>query len=301
MSDAPQIGAWQRLTGGGGATLAVAGKYTAAAQLGSLTVWRDGDVLVTVDAPSAAPGRPRFIPDLGEPDRVHWGPTIVDLTVPEWDQLDGLLETVAPNVPRRPGRAGASVPRPTSYDWSPDGSAVLVARQETGAPQSLTASASLYDKDGTSAVPLWQGNDPGPVAGFVGRRWAVVGTRQPAVFDLGGRQLAVLDGRTPATRIEADARWARVLVVESSRLWMWDTGTWEAIGTADGRWLDATVTPDARFVLAVDFDGQLQMLDAALDAIGHVAVPRALDGVAVGTDRIVVAASGAVFAAPMSA
>lgn len=298
MSGMPEFGDWRALPGPGGATLAVAGDYIAAATLNSVSVWREGELLATANATAATPGRPRFVPAGDRPERVCWGTVSIDLAAGSRKGLDGLAGAVVPAaVPRIPDRGSASTPVATDFAWSADGSVVLVSRQETGAPQAISASATLYQPSGQPAARLWHESAAGPVAGLVTPHWAIVGSRRPSVFALGGDPLAVLDGATPPRRIETDLTAARVLTVESPALRLWETDSWTQVGTADGPWSDASVTPDGLLVLAIDFDGRLQVLDDALkpvSAVGSTA-PGWLDGVAVGTSAVAVASAGRVY------
>jgi hypothetical protein len=298
MTQVPRLGQWRALTGPAGASLAVAGDYIAAAGLDSLSVWRNGELLVTAQAGSATPGRPRFVLVDGQPHQVCWGTVIVDLPAATWRLLDGLSRAATPEpAPRIPGRGGASTPRPTDFAWSTDGSMVLVARQETGAPQSLTASAALLRPTGEVVVELWHGLDLGPVAGLVGPEWTVVGCRQPRVFSREGHPLTVLDGTTPPQRIESDAAEARVLTVEAPALHLWETSGWQPIASAQGLWADASISCDGAVVLAVDYDGRLQVLDRALRPAGQLEGPGPVQGISVGNDLVAVAAGGRVHCA----
>jgi hypothetical protein len=298
MSETP-IGDWQALTGPSGAALAVAGDYVAAARLDSLSVWRNGELLVNAAAGSATPGRPRFVPTGEQPEQVCWGTLIVDLTTATWRSLDALAKAVTPAAAPRTARGrAASSPRPTDFAWSTDGSIVLVSRQETGTPASLSASATLFSPAGEPVAELWHGLDAGPVAGLVSPGWAIVGARQPAVFSHQGDRLAVLDGTTPPRRIEADDAARRVLTVEASTLRLWDTRSWEPIAAAPGPWSGGAISADGEFVLALDYDGQLLVLDQALNRVVGLEVPGPPDGIAVGERLVAIAAGGRVYCAP---
>jgi hypothetical protein len=141
----PQVGAWQQLDGGHGATLAVAGDHTVSAQLGYITVWTGSRLVASAEAPSSTPGRPRVV----DGRSVLWGAAMLDVATGRLESLAGLRAAVVgtSTPPARPGFAppGSQV---SCYAWAPDGSAVLVARQETGPPQAVTASAALYHPGG---------------------------------------------------------------------------------------------------------------------------------------------------------
>jgi hypothetical protein len=315
----PQVGAWQQLDGGHGATLGVAGDHTVSAQLGYISMWTGSQLVASADAPAPTPGRPRIVAgptaasgagaaptDGGAPDpfsgeRVLWGAAVLDLATGRLESLAGLraavVGTSAP--PARPGFAppGSQV---SCYAWSPDGSVVLVARQETGPPQAVTASAALHHPGGEVLAELWHGNDLSPVAAWVGPSLAALGTRQSQVLGHDGSHRAELDGTTPPVRIEASGDERRLLVVENHRLRLWDTVSWSPVGTAAGQWLDAALTPDGALVVAVDFAGTLHALDQTLSPSTPLPAPGRVDGVAVTDDRIAVAIPGAVCTAPLS-
>lgn len=324
----PQVGTWQQLDGGHGATLAVGGDHTVAAQLGRITVWAGPDLVASAEAPAPTPGRPQVVwtatpgrrdgvpgPPPGEDDTttgdqredppagglVLWGASMLDLATGRLESLAGLRAAVVgtSTPPARPGFAPAGS-QVTCYAWAPDGSAVLVARQETGSPRAVTSSAALHHPGGGVVAELWEGNDLAPVAAWVGPSLVVVGTRQPLVLGHDGSRRAELDGATPPVRIAGSADEGRLLVVENHRLRVWDTAGWSPVGTAEGRWLDAALSPDGGLVVAVDFAGTLHALDETLTRSTPLPALGRVDSVAVDDHRIAVALSGAVHTAPLA-
>ncbi len=291
------LGPWEVLDGGYGATVAVAGEYTVAAQLGYLTAWARQRLVALVAAPAPAPGRPRVVVE-GDADRVYWGAGVLSLATGALAPLTGLAaETTGPVVPRS---AGHPAPGPTAatYAWSPDGSAVVVTAQHAGGPNLATASAVLRDASGRLLARLWEGSDVAPRAAWAGRTLLAVGTAAPQVFRPDGSRVGELAGVTPAVRIEASGDEARLLVVEHGQLTLWDTATWARVGSAPGQWLDADLAPDGQLVIAVDFAGALHALDGALAPAKPVALPEAAHdtalGVALDDNRVVAAFSGEV-------
>ena len=300
MTALPRLGDWRPLAGPSGARLAVAGDHVAAAGLDLLSVWSGGEPVLTTTTGTPAPSRPRFIGNRGgHPAQLSWGTTVVDLAEGTVRSLDPLAAAVTPEpVPRVPGHAVGS-PQLTDLAWSGDGSTVLLSCQTSGPSQSLSASATLYRSTGERVGELWRGLDLGPVAGLLGSDWAVVGCPQPVVCALDGTRLTVLAGATPPRRIDTDTAASRVLTVEAPMLRLWDTADWDLIAAAEGPWADACLGPDADWVLAVDYDGRLQVLDAALQLVERWEVPGPPDGIAVG-DRLVAAAiGGTVSCAPL--
>ena len=300
MTALPRLGDWRPLAGPCGARLAVAGDHVAAAGLDLLSVWSGGEPVLTTTAGTPAPSRPRFIGGReGQPAQLCWGTTVVDLTERTVRPLNALSLAVTPEpVPRVPGHAVGS-PRLTDLAWSRDGSTVLLSCQTSGPSQSLSASAILYRSTGERLAELWRGPDLGPVAGLLGSDWAVVGCPQPVVCALDGTRLAVLAGATPPRRIDTDSAASRVLTVEAPMLRLWDTADWELIAAAEGPWADACLGPDADWVLAVDYDGRLQVLDAALQPVERWEVPGPPDGIAVGNRVVAAAIGGTVSCAPL--
>jgi hypothetical protein len=119
------------------------------------------------------------------------------------------------------------------------------------------------------------------------------------VCSLSGTRLAVLAGATPPRRIDTDTAASRVLTVEAPMLRLWDTADWNLIAAAEGPWSDACLGPEAGWVLAVDYDGRLQMLDIALQLVEQWVVPGPLDGIAVGDQLMAAATGGTVCSAPL--
>ncbi|MET1004502.1 MAG: hypothetical protein ABWX96_03080 [Propionibacteriaceae bacterium] len=301
MSALPRLGDWRPLAGPSGARLAVAADLIAAAGLDRLSVWSGGQLLLTTTAGTPAPGWPRFIRDRkGRPSQLCWGTTVIDLAELTVRSLDPLAAALTPEpVPRVPGHAVESA-QLTDLAWSDDGSTVLLSCQTSGPSQSLSASATLYRSNGERVAELWHGPELAPVAGLLRSDWAVVGCPQAVVYALDGRRLAVLAGTTPPRRIDTDAAASGVLTVEAPMLRLWDSSDWGLVAAAEGPWADACLGPDADWVLAVGYDGQLQVLDTALRPVERWSVPGPPDGIAVG-DRLVAAAiGGTVWCAPLS-
>ncbi|MGH9215138.1 MAG: hypothetical protein ACRDZS_02700 [Acidimicrobiales bacterium] len=298
------IGPWRALDGGYGATVAVAGAYTVAAQLGYLTVWAGQRLVAHVTAQASAPGRPRIVQDRLAKDKVYWGPGVLDLASGRLALLASLAaETTGTVVPRGVGISPQGYSTAT-YAWSPDGSMVAVTAQHASGPHPPTASAVVRDNAGQLLATLWECPDIAPRAAWVGRTLVVIGTRQPGVFRRNGSRVVELDGATPPVRIEASSDETRLLMVEHTRLTLWDTATWAPVGIADGQWLDAALAPDGQLVIAVDFAGTLHTLDGTLASGPPLPAPGAALGGALGValddSRVVAAFPGEVHTAPLA-
>lgn len=293
------IGSWTPLHDGRGSRLALSSQRTAAAELRRLTVWSAGSRIAHVEAPVPEPGRPRFAGEF-----VLWGDGKFDITSGEYKRMPEILRAIGEgsSAPPTPSPLGEYVP--TTYAWGEDSEVLVVAAAWNGAPGPPPARAVLVNGSGHHQKALWEGSDVAPMAAWVGREVVVVGVRQPRVFDRDGCAVATLAEGVPAVRIEASADDTRLLVVEHGRLTVWDTASWKSLGTKRGAWLDATIDPIGRILVAADLQGRLQFtrVDRYLSVIADVTPPDPVRGVALGTDRLVAAfaAGAAVREAPLT-
>jgi hypothetical protein len=284
------FGAWTPLAGGYGTALGVHGAVTAAAQLGRITVWRDGEVVVRREAAVPSPGRPRV-----GAGRVLWGELALG--------LDGAEEHVAVHAALAAG-TGAPVHgspgvgfRPTLYAWAPDGERLVVVADNREEPPR----AVLIDRSGERLALLWEERDRPPEAAWAGASRLLLGTRDPRVFAADGRLENVLERGVPAMRVEADAAERRLLIAESNRITVWDAQTWTPETRWPGQWLDAALSPSGELVLAVDSGWRL-MAGRRGGEPQPVATPGAVAAVALGDDRAVIALAdaGGVLTAPLA-
>jgi hypothetical protein len=299
MTETAEEVSWQLLPGPAGATLAVADDVIAASSLSELAVWR-GDRISAVDARSPSPGRPRIIWGSTGRRRVFWGPHVVDVESGSVDVLDELrAATTTPPRPYVGGRGGGGG-RVAGYAWSPDGATVLVAMQDGGGSQSLAARAVLMTAAGQTVAPLWESSAIAPAAGWVATRFLVVGARPSVVFDLDGNPITELPGTSAPIRIEASADECVLLVAAHDQLARWDTATWTAT-SGPGPWLDAALAPDGELVAAIDFSGELSLLDRELRVVRRIALPPGPPtGVALGPNDLVVTVAGRAYVSALS-
>jgi hypothetical protein len=145
----------------------------------------------------------------------------------------------------------------TAHAWSPDGS-VAVAAGRRRDPGGSAAPVAAWQLDRTGPTTLWSGDDVPPVAVAIDGDIAVVGHRDPVVHRAGANPPTVLSAPTPPQRI--DIRSARLLLVGSGELSVWDLATGTMFGRATGTWVDACLTSDGETVLAVDMSGRLVRL-----------------------------------------
>ena len=260
---------WAALPGGVGSVLAVAGDVRVAAELSRLRAWRGLVPLWLAEAPEQNPGRPTIVAD-----RVCWGPYAVDL------DTGGLTE-----IPfARPAQGYLA----TAHAWSPDGSAAVAAgrRRDPGGSAPVVAAWRL---DPTGPTTLWSGDDVPAVSVAVDGDIAVVGHRDPVVHGAGATLSRVLNAPTPPQRI--DIRSARLLLVGSCELSVWDLGTGTLLGRTSGTWMDACLTPDGETVLAVDMSGRLVRLTASDGLRAATVEPQDTPMTAVATDGHVLLAA----------
>jgi hypothetical protein len=244
-----QINSWQTLPSEGGGSLGFAGDLMAVSGQARLCVWQGETRLAAIDASSPAPGKPRF-----SDDRVYWGPGFLDLTTSRYT----CLRAAQPEV--RPGGGE----RPYVYAWSSGGDRLVgsFSSSETDRPVRVT----LFDgQSGNRVATLWEGSGLAPAAAWLGRQAIVVGFGDPRVFDHSGSYLAdIALGGGSIAAIEATTDERRLIIVDLNRtVALIDTDTWEILDRWPGPWLHAGVSPDGRFLAALEPGGKLHF--ACLD------------------------------------
>jgi hypothetical protein len=109
------------------------------------------------------------------------------------------------------------------------------------------------------------------------------------VHGAGATPSRVLNAPTPPQRI--DIRSARLLLVGSGELSVWDLDTGTVLGRASGTWMDACLTPDGETVLAVDMSGRLVRLTVSDGLRAATVEPQDTPMTAVATDGHVLLAA----------
>ena len=283
------FGDWTPLAGGYGTALGVHGDVTAAAQLGRITVWKDGVIALQRDAPVPSPGRPRVTAD-----RVFWGELAL--------ALDGAEQRVAVAAALAagtgaPAHASPGVGfRPTAYAWARDGERLVVVADSREEP----ARAVLLDRSGERRALLWEERDRPPGAAWAGAGRLLLGTREPRVFGGDGQLENVLERGLPAVRVDGDDEDRRLLIAEPNRMTGRDAETWTPATRWPGHWLDAAISPSGELVLAVD--GEWRLLAGRPGGEPEpIAAPGAVAAVALDDGRAVIALAdaGGVFTAPL--
>lgn len=238
-----QITSWEMLPSEGGGSLTIAGDRMAVGGSARLSVWQGDTRIASVDAPSPAPGTPRFVGN-----RVYWGPGVVDLPSGKYTLFVGAQPAI------RPERGE----RPQVYTWSPQGDRLL-GSFSTGDPICPVRVTLFNGQTGTAVATLWEGSGLPPQAAWLGTDAVVVGFGDPRVFDHTGKYLGdiALGGATIAA-IEATTDERRLIAIDLNRTIAWiDSETWTVLDRWSGPWLHGTVSPDGRFVAVLEPWGKL--------------------------------------------
>jgi hypothetical protein len=127
----------------------------------------------------------------------------------------------------------------------------------------------------------------------------VVGFSDPRVFDHSGRQLGdIAIGAGIIAAIEATTDERRLIIVDLNRaVALIDTQTWEILDRWPGPWLHSSLSPDGRFLGALEPGGKLHF--ACLDGdrfrpAGQIAVDSRAITLAVAAGDIAVVGGGEV-------
>ena len=281
-----EIGTWTPIgPTQGGATIAIAGELTAVAGPGHVVVWTGMQRVCQVEAPCPAPGTPRF-----RNGQLLWGPGVLDLNTNSYE----VIEAACPQI--RPGGGQ----RPSIYAWSPNG-ARLVAGYSTGEADHQTR-VTLFDGIGGQPIAeLLRGNELPPQAVWVGREVAVVGFREPRLFSLA---TGAAQGMLPLdagiiTRLDADQDERFLIAVDLNRsVILIDQSRMTVVDRWEGRWQDAVISPDGRFLSALDMEGSMHfacLSDRGFQTLGEPDKSIRANSVALG-DNVIAVASGGVAA-----
>jgi hypothetical protein len=218
---------------------------------------------------------------------VLWGDAELSLESGDVRRLHDLPRALAADseVTEPPPGAGYRV---AAAAWSPAGDRLIVVGAWIGPPGPVPARALLLDGEGHELAVLWEGDGLAPEAVWAGAEQVVLGTREPRVFDRAGALVKVLDGETPAARVDGDA--GRLLICEHGELTVWSASGHERLAGWPGAWLDAAFVPGRGLVVALDLTGAafVVSLEAPAQAAESFALPDPARGIAIGGDRIAV-------------
>jgi hypothetical protein len=177
------------------------------------------------------------------------------------------------------------------HAWSAQGDRLLVS-YSTGNSARPTRVALFDAMTGHAVATLWHGIELPPQAAWVGRQAAVVGFRDLHVFDTSSgaeRGIVALDAGT-ITRLDADTAERRLVAVDLNRSIIWiDPHSWLVVDSWNGRWQDAAIAPDGRFIAALDLSGRLHfacLADGCFRPIGEASGTRYAGSVALTQNAI---------------
>lgn len=276
-----EAGAWTHLSPEGGSELAWSGSLLAVAGPAHLVVWDGGTRVMSVDAPVAAPGRPRFAGN-----SVHWGPLTIDLTS---KALSTRHAAVPPRDPRGEGE------RATEYAWTPDGQRLLAAFGGD------SPRVELFDANG-ARLPLWR---EGPArALWAGRSALVVAAQDLVVFEPGGAlrgRLAV--GPNPVV-LAATTDETRLLVVDLNQaLVLVRLADLSVVARWPGRFTHGSIDPEGRLVAGLEPGGVVRLARIGPSGLTELLTldgGRGATAVALSSSQLAVSGGGELRIAPLT-
>ncbi|SEW51364.1 WD40 repeat domain-containing protein [Chitinophaga arvensicola] len=268
---------WKTLTGGGGSRMILHGEYAVAAELHRITVWKKEQLWCqqTVDKPQ--PGFPRLVND-----QLYWGAGVMNLTTRQWQDIPGIWNTLASQA-----ATNYDGYTPTVFSWSPDAAVVAVSVKWTGQPGPPPAKVLLLNSEGQLLQTLWEDSDLPVAALYVSDKWILAGTRQFRLFDKDTFASRVIPEKLPAVKIDMTADEQRLLLLQYDHIGLWDAATGKEIHRWKGQWNDAAITPDGKYMIAVDFDGKAFRVHTDTPEERQVlSAPGAIFSVAADNDRL---------------
>jgi hypothetical protein len=249
------------------------------------------------------PGFPRLIGHL-----LYWGAGILDLQAKKWEDIPGIWTTLASEELQKNAANGAgytpdndtgytpigseAIPHgsgytPTVFSWAPDGSMVAVSVKWTGQPGPSPAKVLLLDRKGQLLHTLWEDSDLPVAALYISEKWILAGTRQLRFFDKGTFEATVIPEKLPAVKIEMTADEKQLLLLQYDHIGLWDAAAGKELHRWKGQWNDATITPDGKHIVAVDFEGKAYLINTAAPYERQpIAAPGAIFSVAADNDRL---------------
>jgi len=276
-----RIGAWQTVSSEGGDRVALDGNRIAVCGVARLSVWQDHTRLASADAPSPAPGAPRFLCS-----RVYWGPGLYDLESGTYQWL----ENTAPRAqPLQRERCHV-------YAWSPRGDWILGCFGTGDSAHSVRV--TLFNgRSGEKVADLSHGVGLPPQAAWIGEQAAVVGFRDLRVYGLSGEHLADVELHgADIVALDAAIGERRLMVVEQARAIHWiDTAAWSVQESWPGPWLSGAVSPDGQLAAALEPWGKLHFAfleDGHFKVAGHADADSSAITLALTRTRIATAGGG---------
>ncbi|MFX1708671.1 hypothetical protein PV783_32200 [Chitinophaga sp. CC14] len=241
---------WKTLAGNGGNKLVLKNNYIIAASLHQVTVWKEDKPLLQHHTDTQQPGFPTLIGD-----QLYWGTGVLDLAANVRHEIPGMQEAIRTAGGQYRASHGNEY-TPSVFAWAPDGSAVAVSVQWTGNPGPPPAKVLLLDKEGRLLQTLWEESNLPVAALYISDKWILAGTPQFRVFDKETFTATIIPEQLPAVRIEMTADEKQLLLLQHDHIGLWDTSTGKEMNRWKGNWNDATITPDGKYIVAVDFEGK---------------------------------------------
>lgn len=272
---------WITLTGNGGNKLVIKDHYCMAASLYQVTVWKHEQPLLQHHSDTPQPGFPTLTGD-----QLYWGASILDLAANVRHEIPGMQEAIRTAGGKYPVSHGNEY-TPVVFAWAPDGSAVAVSIKWTGNPGPPPAKVLLLDKEGRLLQTLWEDQNLPVTALHISDKWILAGTPQFRVFDKGTLKATIIPEELPAVRIEMTADEKQLLLLQYDHISLWDTVSGKEINQWKGNWNDATITPDGKYIVAVDADGNAFRISTSTPREQQqIAAPGAIFSVAADNNRL---------------
>lgn len=276
---------WSPLPGAYGEYFSIHGDDVAGVQANRIVVWQNGEIKYEGLSSTECGSYPIWNGSL-----IYWNDYWIDIETGHLHYIDimkkGFFENLV--IPDPTGKTNTGY-RPITCAWSPDADFFIVSMEgfdKTGISHSRVI---LLDKKGTLRSILWEGNDFAPKAACINREYIILGTRDTTIFNLDGKLLNKLPGELIPQRIHFSENGATLFIQTYESIALWETGTWINIGLLKGPWLNATLSPDAGVIYAIDFGGNLSTAIVS-DTIGpmkKIPVPAPLATIDAGTEYLV--------------
>lgn len=272
---------WKTLTGNGGNKLVIKDHYCIAASLYQVTVWKNEQLLLQHHTDTEQPGYPTLAGD-----QLCHGTGILDLAANVRHEIPGMQEAIRTAGGKYAVSHGNEY-TPSVFAWAPDGSAVAVSVKWIGHPGPPPAKVLLLNKEGHLLQTLWEDHHLPVAALHISDKWILAGTPQFRVFDKGTLKATILPEQLPAVRIEMTADEKQLLLLQHDHIGLWDMEAGKEINHWKGNWNDATITPNGKYIIAVDAGGKAFLIstNAPLEQ-QLIAAPGAIFSVAADNDRL---------------
>ena len=272
---------WKTLTGNGGNKLVIKDHYCVAASMYQVTVWKNEQPLLQHHTDTPQPGFPTLTGD-----QLYHGTGILDLAANIWHEIPGMQEAIRTAGGKYAVSHGNEY-TPSVFAWAPDGSAVAVSVKWIGHPGPPPAKVLLLNKEGHLLQTLWEDQNLPVAALHISDKWILAGTPQFRVFDKGTLKATILPEQLPAVRIEMTADEKQLLLLQHDHIGLWDMEAGKEVNHWKGNWNDATITPNGKYIIAVDAGGKAFLISTSTPQEQQlITAPGAIFSVAADNDRL---------------